>query len=148
MRALSNGEASRLIAAGTRDEALIILALRTGMRKGEGAGRRAALGGPPHARLHDQTGLAFPNRRGKVRRRDSVARSLRALLVEAGLPPDAVRFHDLRHTAGTLAVRQGMLIHVVSKMLGRKDPAMTLRRYAHVLGDMREDAARAMDDLF
>ncbi len=28
------------------------------------------------------------------------------------------------------------------------DPAMTLRRYAHVLEDMREDAARAMDDLF
>ena len=28
------------------------------------------------------------------------------------------------------------------------DPAMTLRRYAHVLEDMREDAARAMDELF
>jgi hypothetical protein len=27
-------------------------------------------------------------------------------------------------------------------------PAMTLRRYAHVLEDMREDAARAMDELF
>jgi hypothetical protein len=26
--------------------------------------------------------------------------------------------------------------------------AMTLRRYAHVLEDMREDAARAMDELF
>jgi hypothetical protein len=25
---------------------------------------------------------------------------------------------------------------------------MTLRRYAHVLEDMREDAARAMDELF
>ena len=36
----------------------------------------------------------------------------------------------------------------VSKMLGHSDPAMTLRRYAHVLEDMREDAARAMDELF
>jgi len=26
-------------------------------------------------------------------------------------------------------------------MLGHSDPAMTLRRYAHVLEDMREDAA-------
>jgi len=25
---------------------------------------------------------------------------------------------------------------------------MTLRRYAHVLEDMRDDAARAMDELF
>jgi integrase len=31
---------------------------------------------------------------------------------------------------------------------GHSDPAMTLRRYAHVLEDMREDAARAMDELF
>jgi integrase len=33
-------------------------------------------------------------------------------------------------------------------MLGHSDPAMTLRRYAHVLDDMREDAARVMDDLY
>jgi integrase len=33
-------------------------------------------------------------------------------------------------------------------MLGHSDPAMTLRRYAHVLEDMHEDAARAMDELF
>jgi integrase len=59
-----------------------------------------------------------------------------------------VRFHDLRHTAGTLALHQGMPLHTVSKMLGHSDPAMTLRRYAHVLEDMREDVARAMDDLF
>jgi hypothetical protein len=35
-----------------------------------------------------------------------------------------------------------------NRHLGHSDPAMTLRRYAHVLEDMREDAARAMDDLF
>ena len=56
--------------------------------------------------------------------------------------------HDLRHTAGTLALRQGVPLHTVSKMLGHSDPAMILRRYAHVLEDMREDAARAMDNLF
>jgi integrase len=33
-------------------------------------------------------------------------------------------------------------------MLGHSDPAMTLRRYAHVLEDMREDVAKAMDELF
>jgi integrase len=33
-------------------------------------------------------------------------------------------------------------------MIGHADPAMTLRRYAHVLDDMRDATARAMDELF
>jgi integrase len=93
------------------------------------------------------SGLVFPNTRGQIRRRDSVMRSFRHHLKEAGLPID-VRVHDLRHTAGTLALRQGIPLHTVSKMLGHSDPAMTLRRYAHVFEDMREDVARTMDELF
>ena len=92
-------------------------------------------------------GLVFPNTKGKIRRRDSAGRSFKRYLEEAGIPTD-VRFHDLRHSAGTLAFRQGMPLHTISKMLGHTDPAMTLRRYAHVLEDMRDDAARAMDELF
>ena len=95
----------------------------------------------------DDPGWVFPNTRGKVRRRDSVMRSLKALLEEAGLPTD-IRFHDLRHTAGTLALRQGVPLHTVAKMLAHSDPAMTLRRYAHVLDDMRDDAAQVMDEIF
>jgi integrase len=203
MRSLSLEEASRLLraATGTRDEALITLTLRTGMRQGElaalrwehldlenpekgqitvwdsadtrtqtrvsttktGEERRIGIGARTVAVLkaHRQRqleermaasswadpGLVFSNTKGKIRRRDSVMRSLRRLLEEAGLSPK-VRFHDLRHTAGTLALRQGVPLHTVSKMLGHSDPAMTLRRYAHVLDDMREDAARVMDDLF
>lgn len=92
-------------------------------------------------------GLVVPNARGKIRRRDCAVRSFKRSLEEAGIPSE-VRFHDLRQTAGTLALRQGMPLHAVSKMLGHSDPAMTLRRYAHVLEDMREDAARVMDELF
>ena len=62
--------------------------------------------------------------------------------------PAEIRFHDLRHTAGTLALRQGMPLHAVSKMLGHSDPAMTLRRYANVLEDMEDEGGRAMDELF
>jgi integrase len=76
-----------------------------------------------------------------------VVRSLRHYLEEAGIPLE-VRFHDLRHTAGTLALRQGIPLHTVSKMLGHSDPAMTLRRYAHVLEDMEDEGGRAMDNLF
>jgi integrase len=201
MRSLSQQEASRLLrtAVGTRDEALLTLALRTGMRQGELAALRwedVELGSKPtitvrrsadtrtktrvsttktgkerKVRIGPRTvevlkahrarqleermaatswtdpGLVFPNTKGKIRRRDSVVLSLRRLLEEAGLPV-GVRFHDLRHTAGTLALQQGVPLHTVSRMLGHSDPAMTLRRYAHVLEDMREDAAQAMDDHF
>jgi integrase len=33
-------------------------------------------------------------------------------------------------------------------MVGHTDPGITLRRYTHVLDDMRDDAARAMEELF
>lgn len=33
-------------------------------------------------------------------------------------------------------------------MLGHKDPAMTLRRYSHVLDDMGSETARAMEEAF
>jgi integrase len=92
-------------------------------------------------------GLVFPNTKGMVCRRDSAVRSFIRYLEEAGIPTD-VRFHDLRHIAGTLALRQVVPLHTVSRMLGHSDPAMTLRRYAYVLKDMREDAARTMDELF
>ena len=202
VRSLSQEDASRLLdaATGTRDEALITLALRTGMRQGELAalrwedldlegprpsirvcrsadtrtktvvtptktGEERTLGIGPRtveilkahrarqleermaATTWEDPGWVFPNTRGKVRRRDSVMRSLQGFLRETGLPAD-VRFHDLRHTAGTHALRRGRPIHEVSKMLGHSDPAMTLRRYAHVLDDMREETARTMDELF
>jgi integrase len=201
MRSLSLEEASRLVTAaeGTRDEALIVVALRTGIRQGElaalrwediefgprsaitvrhsadtrrmvrvsttktGEERRVRIGARTvrvlevhrahlreermKARVWEDPGLVFPNTRGGIRRRGSVVEAFRRLLAEAGLPSD-VRFHDLRHTAGTLALRQGMPLHAVSKMLGHADPAMTLRRYAHVLEDMEDEGARAMDELF
>ena len=41
-----------------------------------------------------------------------------------------------------------MPLHAVSKMLGYSDPAMTLKRYVHVLEDMEDEGGRAMDELF
>jgi integrase len=95
----------------------------------------------------EHPGLVFPNTSGQIRRSGAVRRSLKRLLKKTGLPA-GVRFHDLRHTAGTLALRQGMTLHAVSKMLGHADPAMTLRRYAHVLDDMADEGGQAMDELF
>jgi integrase len=45
-------------------------------------------------------------------------------------------------------LRRGGPLHTVSRMLGHSDPAMALRRYAHVLEDMEDEGGRAMDELF
>lgn len=74
-------------------------------------------------------------------------RRLKRFFEEACLPPE-VRFHDLRHTAATRAIRQGLPVQSVAKMLGHSEPIMTLRCYAHVLDEMRDDAAKATDGLF
>lgn len=99
------------------------------------------------ARIWEDPGWVFPNVKGKVRRRDSVMRSFRQTLSAAGLPAE-IRFHDLRHTAATHALKAGRPVHEVAKMLGHKDPAMTLRRYSHVLDDMGDATARAMEEAF
>jgi integrase len=87
--------------------------------------------------------LVFPNQRGGVHRRNSVMRLFHNHLEEAALP--RIRFHDLRHTAATLMLKNGVDVSTAAHVLGPKDPAMTLRRYAHVLGDMTEAAAARMD---
>jgi integrase len=85
----------------------------------------------------------FSNRCGRVNRKTRVHRGFFKHLERANLP--RVRFHDLQYTAGTLAIRADIPIHAVSNMLGYKDPAVTLRRYSHVLDERRDEAAERMD---
>ena len=87
--------------------------------------------------------LLFPNTLGGVNRRATVYENFQRHRDRAGLPP--MRFHDLRDTAGTLMIRASVDVRTVADILGHADPAMTLRRYAHVLPDMRERAASVID---
>ena len=56
-----------------------------------------------------------------------------------------IRFHDLRHTAATLALIQGVHPKVVSEMLGHGTVGLTLDTYSHLLPTMHKQAATAMD---
>lgn len=71
--------------------------------------------------------------------------SFRPALARAGLP--RVRPHDLRHTMATLLLRAGVGVKVVSERLGHSDIALTLRTYTHVLPDMQDGAAAAMEKI-
>ena len=72
-------------------------------------------------------------------------RSWKRLLERAHLP-SGTRIHDLRHSSATLLLSKGVPIKVVSEMLGHSDVSITLSIYAHVLPDMQDGAAEAMDD--
>jgi len=67
------------------------------------------------------------------------------LIKQAGLP--RIRPHDLRHSAATLLLVQGVPIKVVSEVLGHASVAITMDLYSHVLPDMQRDAAAAMESL-
>ncbi len=88
-------------------------------------------------------GLVFPKPNGRVGVHSRLSFQLDKDLRAAGLPD--IHFHVLRHTAATLMIRSGMPIRVVADVLGHRDPAVTLRRYAHVLDDMQQSAADMMD---
>lgn len=63
-----------------------------------------------------------------------------------GLKPRGV--HHTRHTYATLALKAGVPVHVVSKVLGHAKPSTTLNTYAHVLAGQQEQATTAMAALF
>jgi integrase len=71
-------------------------------------------------------------------------RAFKATLKRAG-HPKSTRFDDLRHTCATLLLRQGVNHKFVQELLGHADISLTLNVYSHVLPDMGDDAAGAMD---
>jgi integrase len=72
-------------------------------------------------------------------------RSFRPALERAGLP--RIRFHDLRHTAATLMLGQGVHPKVVSEMLGHSQIGITLDLYSHVTPSMQAGAVQALEAL-
>jgi integrase len=66
-----------------------------------------------------------------------------AALDAAGIP--RIRFHDLRYTAATLALMQGVHPKVVSDMLKHGTVGLTLDTYSQLLPAMHQQAASAMD---
>ena len=58
---------------------------------------------------------------------------------DAGLPN--IRFHDLRHTFATHAMRSGVDAKTLSGILGHTNASFTLDTYTHVTGEMQRRAA-------
>lgn len=91
------------------------------------------------------TGFVFTATNGSPLDARNVVRSYKVLLGNAGLPDR--RFHDLRHSAATLMLVQGVPARVVQAILGHSKIDITLGLYSHAIPELHQDAADRMDAL-
>jgi integrase len=56
--------------------------------------------------------------------------------------------HDLRHTAASLAVSAGVNVLALARMLGHKDPSVTLRVYADLFDTDLDAVAAALHSAY
>ena len=95
--------------------------------------------------LYEDQGLVFATQRGTLVNPSNLRkRSFTPLLEKTGLP--TIRFHDLRHTCATLLLSRNVNPKIVSEMLGHATIAITLDTYSHVLPNMQDGAARALQE--
>ena len=89
--------------------------------------------------------MVFTNPIGATIHPDNLTKAYKALLKGAGLRDQ--RLHDLRHTAATLMLRDGLPVHEVSAVLGHSQTSTTLNVYSRVLPGANDRAAAAMERL-
>ncbi len=99
--------------------------------------RKAA--GPAWFDEHD---LVFRDDLGDVVNPDWFSREFARQVKASGLPK--IRFHDLRHSYATLALKAGVHPKVVSERLGHATVGVTLDLYSHVTPAIARDAADAV----
>lgn len=95
--------------------------------------------------LWHHEGFVFPSTVGKAMDSTSLLKQFRKLLKLAGLPK--IRFHDLRHTAASLMLNNGVDVLVASQRLGHAQPSITLNTYGHLMPSMQNEAANILDTL-
>lgn len=86
--------------------------------------------------------LVFTSRIGTPLNAANVTHEFQRLLKAAGLPHR--RFHDLRHSAATLLMAQGLNARAIAAILGW-DQTILLDRYGHLIDEVRREAADMVD---
>ncbi len=91
----------------------------------------------------DRDGLVLTDAVGRPLHPEHVSYTFQRARAAAGLP--RVRFHDLRHSAATLMLAEGVPLAVISEWLGHSGIAITASHYSAIVPELRRDAAYAMD---
>jgi integrase len=89
--------------------------------------------------------LVFASIEGKPLNPPSLSRDFAKIIKKAGL--DHVRFHDLRHTFASLALKQGIHPKVISEALGHASVAFTMDTYSHIIEGMQAEAMARLGEV-
>ena len=171
MQILNKEKADKLIdAAPDYLKPIIIIALNTGMRRGEILSLRwndidfdkhyifikeTKSGIPRKVPMNSLVASTFKN----IKREDrlifynpktnnhlkDIYRSFKTACQKVGIPD--MRFHDLRHTAATLMVTGGVDLVTVKEILGHSKIEMTMR-YAHPTSENKRRAVAVLESIF
>jgi integrase len=102
------------------------------------AAERLALG----PAWHDY-GLIFTALDGSPIERRTLHRDFKGILAKAELPES--RFHDLRHSAASLLLAQGVPMRNIMELLGHSSITLTADTYSHVMAPALRETADKMD---
>jgi len=92
-----------------------------------------------------EAGFVFTTQIGTPLDPINLTKTFKRLLRVAGLP--SIRFHDLRHTAATFLLAQGVDARTIMETLGHSQISLTLNTYSHVLPSLQRDAALRMNKI-
>lgn len=103
-----------------------------------------------HARMYGaayvHTDYVCCRENGKPLRPDYISQEFARVCRSANLPH--IRFHDLRHSAATLLLKEGFSLKQIQEWLGHADITTTANTYAHVTYSDKVQMAKRMDGLF
>ncbi len=86
------------------------------------------------------------NRTGAPPYPTTILRALREITEATKLPP--IRFHDLRHTYGSMLLDMDVDLKAVSDMLRHRDIATTANTYGHTYRSKKQASAAKLDERF
>lgn len=93
-----------------------------------------------------RSGIVFPSPLGEPLRRSNFTRRVWTPATDA-LGLQGLRFHDLRHTAVALAIRQGAHPKAIQERMGHSSVTVTLDRYGHLYEGLDGRIADGLDEL-
>lgn len=99
------------------------------------------------AEEYKDMGIVFASKTGSYANGHNITkRTIKSICKKAGLPP--MRFHDLRHTHGSLLAANSLSARAISDRLGHADASFTMRAYTHKTSLSQLAVVNVLDSFF
>ena len=98
------------------------------------------------AAWHNPLNLVFTTECGGNISPTTLYKSFKRIVADMGIPQE--RYHDLRHSYATAALKNGDSLKDVQEALGHATASFTLDIYGHVTEEMKRDSANRMQEYY